>query len=78
MLIPTVNWNLLSFLLDDSLVEESPEFEIISDETEMNLLSFRAHEDDSLGTNYLSEHGLLIRTLFTYTMSGSDPNKGRR
>ena len=52
--------------MDDSLVEESPEFEIISDENEMNLFSFREHQDGSLGTNYLSVHWLFIRTLFTF------------
>ena len=68
----------MSFLLDDTLVEDSPEFEIISDENIMELFTLRAHQDGSLGTNFLLVNNLLIRTLFTYTMSGSDPNKGRR
>ena len=59
-------------------MEESPEFEKIFDENEMNMLNLRAQQDGSIGTHFLSAHGLFIRTLFTYTMSGSDQSKGRR
>ena len=68
---------MVSFLMDDPLIEEAPEFELIAD-NRVDLLNFRLQQEDSLGTNYLCTNGLVIRTIFTYTMSGSDPNKGRR
>ena len=62
--------------MDNSLAEESLEFEIISDENQINLCSLQEHQDSSFDKSFLCSHGLMIRTLFKYNTSESDPNKG--